>query len=395
MENYYENTKVQNQQILDELITNAPALEAANVLKWYDIAKTADSNLKKILQESSKPNLEITARYLKIDSDNAKKPELAHMIIERVATLFLEPCRLCNEYYHVGLEEEPLLKCYFCGQGCHNGCYEAQHCSNGLFFICLSCESEEIKKKKLSNKKLKPIDTVDVSTQVDCDASTLPAAGPKKTMQERSYGQICDQYMKSTCAFGISGKGCQFYHPKMCRRYVKFGPHGKRGCNKGSSCHYFHPKLCNKSLKPVSQRVCTDLTCPFFHLPKTKRYVSSQEKRVMPHSHRWQASSDDNLSSTSPQPNSETVFDRSAWQKNSFSNQTDPFLGNLIRDIVKESLQMELASFQNLAPRMAQCPPQGPPFLPGVSHFSQPFSQVPLAMDPQQSQRPLTQNYSQ
>ena len=28
---------------------------------------------------------------------------------------------------------------------------------------------------------------------------------PEKTMQEKSYGSICDQYMKSSCPFGISG----------------------------------------------------------------------------------------------------------------------------------------------------------------------------------------------
>ena len=133
MENYYENTKVRNQQILDELIINAPVIEAANVLKWYDISKTANVNLKKILQESSKPNLETTAKYLKIDHDNVKKPELAHMIIERVATLFLEPCRLCNNYYCIGLDDKPILKCYFCGQGCHNKCYKTQTLVNGFY----------------------------------------------------------------------------------------------------------------------------------------------------------------------------------------------------------------------------------------------------------------------
>ena len=47
-------------------------------------------------------------------------------------------------------------------------------------------------------------------------------------MQEKSYGSICDQYMKRSCPLGTSGKGCAFYHPKMCKANVKFGPEGWR-----------------------------------------------------------------------------------------------------------------------------------------------------------------------
>ena len=401
MENYFENTKAQNQQILDELVAKAPSIEAANVLKWYDIAKSADINLKKI-QESCKSNLEITAKYLKIDFDNAKKPELALMVLERLATLFLEPCRLCSNYYNVGLDVTPLLKCYFCGQGCHNDCYKThQQCNNnGLFFICLSCESEEIKNKQLSKKKSKPVDTVAASTQtVPVIDNTPPITAPKKTMQERSYGKICDQFMLNTCPYGISGKGCEFYHPKICRSYVRFGPHGKRGCNKGASCDYFHPKLCNKSLKPISQRVCANLSCPFFHLPRTKRHVPSYHKINSQHDSGGQLNSQvetNNSRSNAFQPGSEKVIHDSAQQRSSHKVLTDPFLGNLIRNLVKESLQMEIASFHNMAPTLAPYSPQGPPFLPGMSHFSQPFNQVPQTiLGARQPQSQLSQQVGQ
>ena len=122
MENYYENTKIENQHILNDLILNAPNAEAADTLKCYDIANTADANLKKINQERNKSNLESTANYLKIDYNNVKKSKLAFMIIEKVVTLLLEPCRLCKQYYSVKLNDEPLFKCYFCGQGCHGKC---------------------------------------------------------------------------------------------------------------------------------------------------------------------------------------------------------------------------------------------------------------------------------
>ena len=193
-------------------------------------------------------------------------------------------------------------------------------------------------------------------------------------MLEKSYGAICDHYTKDTCAFGISGKGCESYHPKMCRRFVKFGSHGKRGCSKGTSCLYFHPKLCNKSLKPISQRVCTNQSCRYFHLPRTKRH-QSYEKRGQ-------------TSTSFRQPNSRYT-DRISRKENPHNVEQDPFLGNLIRNLVKESLQVELASFQNLAPKVTQAPP----FLPGMSHFTQPWNQAvpPVRSSQQMHGPPLTQ----
>ena len=186
-------------------------------------------------------------------------------------------------------------------------------------------------------------------------------------MQETSYGSICKEYTENRCPFGISGKGCDFYHPKLCRPYVKFGSYGKRGCKKGSSCSFFHPKLCNKSLKPVSQRICTNQSCMFFHLPRTKRHNVNKptlEKPSKRHSDAHQ-------------------------NGHRFENQNpkiplvehDPFLGNMIRNIVRESIQVELAALQNMAPNQMKAPP----FLPGMSHFSEPWKTVAPTMSSQQT----------
>ena len=222
----------------------------------------------------------------------------------------------------------------------------------------------------------------------DSKCVNVPPPRPKKTMQETSYGTICNDYLHNTCQFGISGKGkdgkeCVNYHPKMCRAFIRFGPHGKRGCNK-SNCEYFHPKLCSKSLKPISQRLCTNQSCGFFHLPRTKRHAPQH------HHHRPQQRGGFDRGH---QTNRIPPVENSDLQSSAAIMGQDPFLGNLVRNLVKETIQMELATLRNLAPSPAAQP--APPFLPGMSHFSQPWNPPMQPMSSQQSGPPLTQQHPQ
>ena len=195
---------------------------------------------------------------------------------------------------------------------------------------------------------------------------------PAKTMHEKSYGKICNKYLKSICPYGISGKGCNLYHPKMCRPFTKFGPKGKRGCNKGDSCSYFHPKLCFNSLKPVTQRVCTNQTCGFFHLPKTRRFPIPDNR--LPFRERQTAPFRERQPYVSSKRPVVTPLPRD-----------DHFLAELITKIVKENIHAELMSFPNLATSE-----KVPPFLPGMRHFSQPPN--PASQNPQ---APVNQSYFQ
>ena len=242
-----------------------------------------------------------------------------------------------------------------------------------LLWFCPDCTTRPVQDYKIGESKyihvLPPSMTNSASEE------------PKKTMQEKSYGPMCENYSNNICKFGISGKGCSSYHPKMCRRYIKFGPHGKRGCNKGSACSYFHPRLCNKSMKPVSQRICTNQSCGFFHLPRTKRHLPPVQRDSTirgpgQSSQSWQS----NLTSQTPNMSLHPP-----------GHAPDHFLGNLIRNLVKESIQKELTYFQNQT--------NASPFLPGMSHFTQPWSQMPpsdTGMNPHQlSGPPPTQSSSQ
>ena len=190
----------------------------------------------------------------------------------------------------------------------------------------------------------------------------IQRVGPEKTMQEKSYGEICDEYMKNKCSYGISGKGCQYYHPKMCKPFTKFGPRGKRGCNKGDSCSFFHPKLCYKSLKPFSQRYCPNENCGYFHLPRTKRYMQPKNNYGY---HDHINTSGSKLVYPTRATRRFNEMDRSFPKEQATGH--DSFLGNL-KSLIRESIQMEFATLQGQAPALSRAPP----FLPGMSHFSQP-----------------------
>ena len=172
-------------------------------------------------------------------------------------------------------------------------------------------------------------------------------------MQETRYGEICQKYQNNACPHGISGKGCSHYHPKMCKRYIKYGPRGKWGCKK-TNCKYFHPKLCYNSLKPISQRFCLNEKCKFFHLPKTKRH----RRPVLP---------------TKSSPPTGNISERGRinqndgqYHLNSPPANENHFLMQLIRQAVKESVQSQ---YPPLSPHPTQ--PPSPPFAPGMNHFNQ------------------------
>jgi hypothetical protein len=48
----------------------------------------------------------------------------------------------------------------------------------------------------------------------------------------------------------------------------------KGKCRFRDKCRYFHPKLCIKS---ISDRKCTFLECPFFHISGTIRYEETHQ----------------------------------------------------------------------------------------------------------------------
>lgn len=282
MENYYENTKVENERILNNLILNASCSEVSDTLKLYDIAKPAASNIKKI-KERSKADLEKTAEYLQLECSNQNKGKLALMILDRVATLLLEPCKLCNHYYSVSLNETPLLTCYFCKQGCHDQCYKTRYPEGfdfdacALFFICLSCEQVELSSRdsstKHSKKSLTDEKVSDITVETNSDntpktptATTTGDNGDKDT----AVIPVCRFYKKGYCKFGHSGKSggvCKYRHPKVCKKYTNYGRFSPNGCQ-NADCKKWHPRICYTG---VNTGVCVKKNCPYFHGSQVRR----------------------------------------------------------------------------------------------------------------------------
>ena len=268
-------------------------------------------------------------------------------------------CGICNEEIQDG--ETSCIGCDSCEKWFHPSCAGPPELQSLLdliskagnnssmkgllLWLCPSCATGPNKLLQLDNSSC----VIVPQTQPACD-KLLP-----KTMQEQSYGEMCDLYQKNICPYGISGKGCEKYHPKLCRAYVKFGPKSRKGCSKGDSCSYFHPKLCSKSLKPVPQRFCTYSSCNLFHLPKTKRHFPHQ----LSHD-RYKA------------PHSQNVSRNRYSESNLYSqsNEQNSFLGNL-RSLIRESIQLEFASMQGQVPKQTI-----DPFLPGMNHFTQPLGQM-------------------
>lgn len=287
MENYYEVTKERNEAIINELILEAGETEdvIADTLKFYNISKSSVDNCKTIEKESTKAVLEKVADFLGCDPKAKKKPELAKSIIEKVATLLLEPCRLCNDYYSVKRTEKPLLSCYFCGQGCHNACYDEATLGRspiiqGMFFICLSCENEEKKSLKLNSSSVKPskrTQHVEQSTlnEHGQELSTIQSnqnkaedgndnGKPPHDAGRKKVPAVCKFYKKGTCKYGLSGNSggkCKFSHPKLCHKYANYGRFGEHGC-KNHNCSKWHPKICYTG---VSTGVCSKPHCRYFH----------------------------------------------------------------------------------------------------------------------------------
>ena len=101
---------------------------------------------------------------------------------------------------------------------------------------------------------------------------------------------ICNKFKHGSCPHGISGKSeykgkvCEFRHPKLCKKFVKYGQGGRFGCKHNERhCRHFHPLLCRNS---VRHKKCLNQKCTFTHIKGTIRkevaYVPQNELPSVP-----------------------------------------------------------------------------------------------------------------
>ena len=113
------------------------------------------------------------------------------------------------------------------------------------------------------------METDEPQKEVNSSSSVETASVVKENISSSGKeNPTCIFYKRNKCQFGISGKGCKYYHPKMCQKLLSHGNGQLKGCNKGGKCQYFHPPMCSKSL---SKRICTNLDCVYMHIKGTKR----------------------------------------------------------------------------------------------------------------------------
>ena len=137
----------------------------------------------------------------------------------------------------------------------------------------LSANTNSIKSFSHTSKTPSPLNPNVVVTKPSDDSKkveVLPDA--EKISKEEEKGETtkktCSHYKNNGCKYGISGKGCDFFHPKRCSKLMNHGTKSKKGCNLGRKCPAFHPKMCPMS---ISKLECFDTKCNLCHVKGTKR----------------------------------------------------------------------------------------------------------------------------
>ena len=83
--------------------------------------------------------------------------------------------------------------------------------------------------------------------------------------------QICPQYKFGRCKnYDICKE--TYDHPRRCRDMLTFGE-----CEFGDNCRFYHPKICKFSMDKL---LCTDLSCPYFHLRWTRRFAEERRNNL-------------------------------------------------------------------------------------------------------------------
>ena len=254
-----------------------------------------------------------TANYLRIsECENENKSDIIHKIVCRIQNLLPDDCTICSTRYRVDNNVTPLLACAICGQGAHDQCWMQMYRAlvqepvhditpemlrnhlnpfkaQSLFYLCKPCEIATIPQSKSSNRKAsiprcgrstvsvhqnqqpqmiqqkqeetkKAAKTENTATEnIATENTATVSVIPKEDTQNENQSNVqdssaqmkpvCKHYRKGKCQFGITGKGCEYGHPKICKVLMKHGNGGEKGCRLGKRCKDFHPYMCTKSLR--------------------------------------------------------------------------------------------------------------------------------------------------
>ena len=315
MTNHFEAKKL----VLGGLLNDADAL-SKKVISSYNPDASYKVNIDKMKAHGA-TYLEACAQFLGFTPrENDKKLYqnqviLCDRMLLKIESLFDIVCDECDLTYRNEVQDEPLLVCRLCMQGCHD---------------CDSMKEKAAALKDLTEKNLLPIGAAwlchecskknDLSLlhKTSAPPTTEPSAPPLVAIEEDTVGEqdervsprrgrgdhsdppdqsqdlsaahdhtasICRDYIMRKCPHGLTGKRlingipCPLKHPPRCRRYCSFGEDQKLGCRRKKECKYFHPKLCRHS---ELSRTCMNRDCTFVHLKRTKRPPKQSEQQQQP-----------------------------------------------------------------------------------------------------------------
>ena len=407
------------QNIVAELTVHAPCSDVKDCLKAYEYGKSF-KQLITVFTQFNKEHIINTLNYLNVPGrEDYVKSANVESLICRIQNLLPDKCGICSKIYCVKNTDASLLSCEICGQDAHNDCL-VNAVNNSLpdgsekystlskeellkflnplnipswYYICKPCSAECIPqddkglKKKSKKESKKGEDRVKVhpkppvmstSGDVDDNNATVNIANGKTASKgsgeqhppplnddvinskQSTADTVCKFFLKKCCKHGLKGEKCNFAHPAICKKLLKYG-HTEKGCNKGSKCADFHPKMCFQSLK---NKTCSYDNCRFYHVAGTKKVDSVHV-------------SDDNLQESPPSQdsslgNKSKVEHFLEIQKQSLQELRLEFLETMDMRFAAllSCLGNQNSAQANVQPQSMQVNPLGPPLVENQFHYS-------------------------
>lgn len=292
---------------LQDINTAANSEKVKQVLNVYDPTATSDEIKDRMVNESKKEDLSETITHLKtfkeqyptltqqVGPNYQTKNQMANDIYEFLERLKSADCRVCKKEYLPADAENVNnndTACQLCNRHCHKECY-VDHEINpdiGVFYLCTLCSINLKQLKEMPQPEAEKPDDDKVEEHEQTDGQAVdqhqPSAPPQPQdsqhdgllqppPHEDEDREICPLLLEAGCPFGLRGDGCNFYHPRSCFYYTKFGEDPIDGCRRRKKCRRLHPKLCSNS---VSLKICLNAECKQVHLRGTQRRKPSHQE---------------------------------------------------------------------------------------------------------------------
>ena len=413
--------------VIAELVVDTRSEDVKTALRIYKFKKSV-KQLEREYQGLTSAQLEATLSYLNVSNEEEYlKHELVTKLICRIQNLLPEKCSLCSEVYCVKNHDKPFLPCSKCGQEAHRECIQSAlgmtdeedeydeldqkgimlklnpFNLSGFHYLCKSCEESTIPSKKSARKKIRKKKNVAFSTQEntqDDNSSPLTTLtnqrwddtmledkeenededdegdGTKDDNGPEEKVKTCRFYQSGTCKHGISGKECEFDHPKMCQKLLKNGTKQPQGCNLGKRCPKFHPKMCPTS---ISKLECFDSKCKIRHVKGTKR---KREKEKEEEKEKKQKNKNDEKSEKSQEPNENDFLGALRQLKTELLEAMDMKLAVTLSQLHQSRTAVHTPQFLQPPPMMQNTLPY---FQPNVPSYLTPFMKPQNVMMSHQS----------